>query len=93
MEPEPVTLDDATAARLAQANGQAIPLCNTEGGIVAYSVSPERLSKLEEAYRARIAELDRNWPPEEIARIIEARKNDKRPRIPHSEVMRWIESL
>jgi hypothetical protein len=93
MEPEPITLDKDTAAKLAGANGHSIPLHAPDGGVVAYGVSPWRLEKLEEAYRARIAELDRTWPPEELARIRESMKNDKQPTIPHEQVMRWIESL
>ncbi len=93
MTPEPVMLNEAQVAKLAGANGHAIPLCNPGGGVVAYGVSPERLAKLEDAYRAQIAELDRIWTPELLREIIERRKADTRPKIPHEEVMRWIESL
>jgi hypothetical protein len=91
MEPTPVTLDEATARRLTAANGQPVPLCDPTGEVIGYYFTPARKAEAEKDHRAIYAELDRRWPPEEIARIIERSKNDPRPNIPHEEVIRWVE--
>jgi hypothetical protein len=87
MDPAGVTLDDATVKLLTAASVQPIPLRNTAGEVVGYYISSAEMGKIEQRRRA----LNELWPPEEIARLEEARKNDPRPDVPHEEVLRWVE--
>ncbi|MBX9585102.1 MAG: hypothetical protein K2X87_32755 [Gemmataceae bacterium] len=94
MEPTPITLDEATAAKLAAAaNGQPVPLHNPAGEVIGYCYSPARKAEADADRKAALlAALDLHYPPEEIARLEEARRNDPRPDVPHEEVVRWLEA-
>ena len=90
MNADPVILDDASAAKLVAANGHKIPLCDTAGTVVGYGVSPERMRVFEMLHSEEMARVHANWSDEEIAAIIERRRNDQRPSIPHDEAMRRL---
>jgi hypothetical protein len=92
MDPTPVTLDEATVAKLtAAANGQPVPLHNPAGEVVGYVFTPAQKAKADER-QAKYADLHAYWSDEEIARLEEERKNDPRPDVPHEDVVRWLEA-
>lgn len=92
MHASAITLDEATTAKLTASNGHPVPLCAAGGEIIGYYLSPARFAETEREHRAIYDDLHSRWPPEEIARIVERSKNDKRPKIPNEEVLRWIEA-
>jgi hypothetical protein len=83
---EKVTIPAELRAKLAGANGNAVPLCDEAGNVVGYYLTPALLDQLDSKRRA-LMEL---WTDEDIARLEEERKNDPRSDVPHEEVMRWF---
>lgn len=91
MNPPAITLDEATVAKLAAANGHPVPLCAAGGQVIGYYLSPARFAETERNHHALSTGFVGSWPPEEIRKLEEARKLDPRPNIPNDEVLRWIE--
>jgi hypothetical protein len=92
MDTPHVTLDEQTAKELAKAGRQPVALCDPAGEVIGYYVSPHRMAEFEEMKRMFLREeLGRLYPEEEIARIIEQRKNDPRPDVPHEVIIHWVE--
>ena len=91
MQASAITLDEATVAKLASANGHPVPLCAAGGEVIGYYLSPARFAETERIHQALSAGFAGSWPPEEIRKLEEARKLDPRPNISHDEVLRWIE--
>ena len=90
MNPSPVTLVETTLSKLS-ANGDPVPVCNPAGEVVGYYVSPDYVAQSDHHREVVNAMLDRLFPPEEIARIVERSKNDPRPRRSMDEVLRMVE--
>jgi hypothetical protein len=86
-----VTLDEQTAKELAKAGRQPVALCDPAGAVIGYYVTQYYASRIEEERRELREMLDRDYPPEVIAKLEEQRRNDPRPDIPHEEVIRWVE--
>lgn len=92
MEPTPVTVDEATAAKLAAAaNGHPVPLRNPAGEVIGYYLTPDQKAR-DDDRRARYAEMHAYWNDAEIARIEEELKNDPRPDLTTAEVLRRLEA-
>lgn len=91
MDTPHVTLDETTANRLTAANGNPVPLFNPAGELIGYYLSPARMGKAVRDELAASGELDKLYPPEEVARIVERSKADTRPRRTMDEVIRLIE--
>ena len=69
---EKVTIPAELRAKLAGANGNAVPLCDEAGNVVGYYLTPALLDKLDSQRRA----LHELWTDEEIARLEEELAND-----------------
>lgn len=88
MEPTRVTLDEATAARLAGANGRPVPLCNPAGAVIGYYVSSAEMERQQTGWYPGHPGL---WTDAEIARITERLKDKSRPKRTTEEVLRLVE--
>ncbi len=88
---EKLTATPELREKLANANGDPIPLCDEAGNIVGYALTPARMAKAEQEHAAVVAWLDGLWPPEEIVRIKERLGDDTRRKHTMAEVLRLVE--
>lgn len=86
---EKVTVPAELRARLAAANGDAVPLCDDAGNVIGYYLSAAQVAAREE-YRAA-ARLGRPFSDEEITGIAERSRADTRPRRTMADVLRLVE--